>query len=97
MVFLKLSCITYLAALPPLPPPAVVKCSIELGNYIHLSNYVQKAEATPEGQVRARRGAMQDAPRRGACLRRARAPPTSPIHPSNRPPIPACCVCLPSG
>lgn len=37
---------------PPPAPPAVVKCSIELGNYIHLSNYVQKAEATPEGQVR---------------------------------------------
>lgn len=30
---------------------AVVKCSIELGNYIHLSNYVQKAENTPEAQV----------------------------------------------
>ena len=30
---------------------AVVKCSIELGNYIHLSNYVQKAESTPEAQV----------------------------------------------
>ena len=36
-----------------MPPPtaAVVKCSIELGNYIHLSNYVQKAETTPEAQV----------------------------------------------
>ena len=29
----------------------MVKCSIELGNYIHLSNYVQKAENTPEAQV----------------------------------------------
>ncbi|PRW44245.1 COP9 signalosome complex subunit 1 [Chlorella sorokiniana] len=28
----------------------VVKCSIELGNYIHLSNYVSKAETTPEAQ-----------------------------------------------
>ncbi len=39
-----------------MPPPtaAVVKCSIELGNYIHLSNYVQKAETTPEAQVRCR-------------------------------------------
>jgi hypothetical protein len=32
---------------------AVVKCSIELGNYIHLSNYVQKAEtALLEAEVR---------------------------------------------
>jgi hypothetical protein len=31
----------------------VVKCSIELGNYIHLSNYVQKAEtALLEAEVR---------------------------------------------
>jgi hypothetical protein len=29
----------------------VVKCSIEMGNYIHLANYVQKAETTPEAQV----------------------------------------------
>ncbi|KAI3428534.1 hypothetical protein D9Q98_007357 [Chlorella vulgaris] len=28
----------------------VVKCSVELGNYVHLSNYVMKAESTPEAQ-----------------------------------------------
>jgi hypothetical protein len=30
---------------------AVVKCSVELGNYVHLSNFVMKAESTPEAQV----------------------------------------------
>lgn len=41
---------------PRIPIPAVVKCSIELGNYIHLSNYVQKAESTPEAQVKGYTG-----------------------------------------
>ncbi|GAB4814501.1 hypothetical protein N2152v2_001547 [Parachlorella kessleri] len=29
---------------------SVVKCSIEMGNYVHVPTYVQKAESTPDGQ-----------------------------------------------
>ena len=29
----------------------VIKVSIELGNYVHVSNYISKAEQTPEAQV----------------------------------------------
>ena len=30
----------------------VIKVSIELGNYVHVNNYISKAEQTPEVQVR---------------------------------------------
>lgn len=30
----------------------VIKVSIEMGNYVHVSNYVQKAEQVPDVQVR---------------------------------------------
>ena len=29
----------------------VIKVSIELGNYVHVNNYISKAEQTPEVQV----------------------------------------------
>jgi 26S proteasome subunit RPN7 len=29
----------------------VIRVAIELGNYVHVGNYVQKAEQVPEGQV----------------------------------------------
>ena len=32
---------------------AVIKCGIEMNNFAHVNNYVQKAEQTPDVAVRA--------------------------------------------
>jgi COP9 signalosome complex subunit 1 len=36
----------------------VIRCSVEMGNFLHVANYVNKAEATPEAKVRKRASAM---------------------------------------
>jgi hypothetical protein len=37
---------------------AIIKCGVEMGNYAHVSNYVSKAEQTPDVAVRLERGSL---------------------------------------
>ena len=32
---------------------AIIKCGVEMGNYVHVNNYVSKAEQTPDVAVRS--------------------------------------------
>ena len=43
---------------------AIIKCGVEMGNYAHVSNYVSKAEQTPDVAVRLEPGMLE------ACMQR---------------------------
>jgi hypothetical protein len=53
----------------------IIRCAVEMGNFLHVANYVGKAEATPEGMVRGRvaGGQGNGAGRWGAGAGRGRA------------------------